>query len=456
LFFAGGCKVGPNYEPPKPETPPAWVGPTPPAAAAEEPNIARWWQVFRDDTLVSLVNRAFQSNLDVKLAESRIRQARASRGVVSAGLGPTVDATGSFRRSQSPGLAGTGEPGPTTNLFQTGLDAAWEFDVFGGTRRSIEAAEADWQAAIEARRDTLVTLASEVTLDYVQLRTLQQRIVIAQRNLKAQQHSADLTRQRFEGGFVSGLDVANADVLVATTAAQVPLLESSARQAIYALSILLGQEPGALLAELAPTAEIPVAPPAVPLTVPSDLLRRRPDVRQSEVQIRAATARIGVATADLFPKVSLSATAGLQSAHSGSLFESNNRFWSLGPSVSWTFFDTGRILSNVEVEKALQEQSILTYRQTVLNALGEVENALIASAKEQEHREQLTRAVAASRKAVDLSTTLYTQGQTDFLSVLDAQRSLYSSEDALAQSTGTVSNNLIALYKALGGGWEAQ
>ncbi len=456
LVLVGGCLVGPNYKPPQTPMPAGWVGPTPPPATAEDQNLARWWIVFRDPTLIDLVDRSFRSNLDLQLAESQIRQARAARGVAFAGLGPTVDATGSFRRGQSPGLGGTG-PGPTTNLFQAGLDAVWEFDLFGGTRRNIEAAEADWQAAIEARRNTLVTLASEVSLDYIQLRTLQQRIVIAQRNLTVQKHSADLTRQRFEGGFVSGLDVANADAQVATTAAVIPSLEAAARQTIYALSLLTGQEPGALVEELTPASDIPLAPPAVPATVPSDLLRRRPDIRQSEAQIHAATARIGVATADLFPIVSLSsATIGFQSSSTGSLFQGNNRFWSLGPSASWTIFDTGRILSNIEVEKALQEQSILAYRQTVLNALGEVENALIASAKEQEHRAQLTLAVTANRKAVDLSTTLYTQGQTDFLSVLDAQRSLYLSEDALVQSTGAVSTDLIALYKALGGGWEAE
>jgi outer membrane protein, multidrug efflux system len=456
LLFIGGCMVGPDYKPPQTQVPPVWAGPTPPPPSIEDQNVAQWWGVFHDANLTGLIGRAFSSNLDLKLAESRIRQARAARGVAFSGLGPSVDATGSFRRSQGPGPAVTNQPGPTTNLFQTGLDAAWEFDIFGGTRRSIEAAEADWQAAIEARRNTLVTLASEVSLDYVQLRTLQQRIVIARRNLTAQQHSADLTRQRFQGGFVSGLDVANGDALVATTAAQIPLLESSVRQTIYALSLLLSLEPGALLEELTPASEIPIAPPGVPATVPSDLLRRRPDIRQSEASIHGATARIGVATADLFPRVSLASSVGLQSPSTGSLFQGNNRFWSLGPSVTWTIFDTGRILSNIEVEKALQEQSILSYRQTVLNALGEVENALIASAKEQEHRQQLTQAVAANRKAVDLSTTLYTQGQTDFLSVLDAQRSLYSSEDALAQSTGTVSTNLISLYKALGGGWEAE
>jgi outer membrane protein, multidrug efflux system len=456
LLFVGGCMVGPDFKPQRMEVPAAWAGPTPPPATAEEASLAGWWAVFHDAALTGLIDRAFQSNLDLRLAEARVWQARAARGVAFAGLGPSLDAIGSFRRDQSPGLASVGNsPGPTTNLFQTGLDAAWEFDIFGGTRRDIEAAEADWHAAIEARRNILVTLSAEVTLDYVQLRTYQQRIAIAQRNLKTQQHSAEITRQRFEGGFVSGLDVANANAQVATTAAQIPLLESSARQMIYALSILLGAEPGALLAELSPTAEIPVAPPAVPATVPSGLLERRPDIRQSEAQIHAATARIGVATADLFPRVSLSASAGFQNAHSNTLLEARNRLWSLGPSATWNVFDTGRVLSNVEVEKALQEQSILTYRQTVLNALGEVENALIASAKEQEHREQLAQAVAANRKAVDIATTLYTQGQTDFLSVLEAQRSLYASEDALTASTGTVATNLVSLYKALGGGWDA-
>jgi NodT family efflux transporter outer membrane factor (OMF) lipoprotein len=307
---------------------------------------------------------------------------------------------------------------------------------------------------VENRHDVLVTLTAEVARNYVELRTYQQRIAIARKNLQAQKHSADLTRERFEAGFVSGLDVANADAQVATTEAQIPLLESSARQTIYALSVLIDREPGALIQDLSDTAEIPAAPPSVPVGVPSDLLRRRPDIRRAEAEIHAATAQIGVATADLFPKVSIGGSIGWRAADTGSLFNPLSRFWSLGPSVTWNLFQTGRTLSNIELQRALEEQSVLTYRQTVLTAIQEVENALIASAKEQEHRKSLQAAVAANRKAAELATQLYTAIQTEFLNVLSAQRSLYSSEDSLAQSTRTMAIELIALYKALGGGWE--
>jgi len=459
----GGCIVGPNYKPPQTRVPDAWTGPTEAAGAEQKAaaakDIVQWWTTFGDPTLTSLVERAVKSNLDLKQAESRILQARAARGIVTAGLWPSVQATGSFTRSRSAATtASTGPPsgtsgGTTRNLYQAGLDAAWELDIFGGVRRDVEAANADVLAAVEDRRNVLVTLTAEVALNYVDLRGFQQQIVIAQDNLKAQQHSAELTRRRFQGGFVSALDVANADAQVATTASQIPLLESSARQTIYNISVLVGLEPAALSEELSPVSVIPVTPPTVPVGVPSDLLRRRPDIRRAEAQIHAATARIGVATADLFPKVSLSGTGGFQGSQSNALTNWNNRFWSFGPSASWQVFDAGRIGSNIELQKALEEQSFITYQQTVLTALQDVENALIASSKEQEHRDRLIEAVTASRKAVDLATRLYTEGQTDFLNVLAAQRTLYTSEDALVQSNRTVSTNLVALYKALGGGW---
>lgn len=451
-----GCTVGPDYKPPQTRVPAGWSGPTE-AAGAEQAavkNIAQWWTVFGDPALSSLVERAAKSNLDLKQAESRILQARAARGIVTAGLWPSVGATDSFTRSRS--AAATTSTGTQRNLYQAGLDAAWELDIFGGVRRDVEAANADVLAAVEDRRNVLVTLTAEVALNYVDLRGFQQQIVIAQDNLKAQQHSAELTRQRFQGGFVGALDVANADAQVATTASQIPVLESSARQTIYNISVLVGLEPAALSEELSPASMIPVAPPTVPVGVPSDLLRRRPDIRRAEAQIHAATARIGVATADLFPKVSLSGTEGFQGSQSNALTNWNNRFWSIGPSASWQVFDTGRIGSNIELQKAIEEQSFITYQQTVLTALQDVENALIASSKEQEHRDRLTEAVTANRKAVDLATRLYTEGQTDFLNVLNAQRSLYASEDALVQSNRTVSTNLVALYKALGGGWSEE
>jgi multidrug efflux system outer membrane protein len=449
-----GCLVGPDYQPPQMQVPAAWTGPTSAQPTPVEiQDLVHWWTTFNDSVLTSLVNRAASSNLDLKLAEARIRQSRAARGIAVAGLGPTVTASGDLVRSRTAITTGNRTQGNISNLYQTGLDSAWELDIFGGTRRNIEAADADLLATVEDRRDVLVTLTAEVALNYIDLRAIQQRIDIARKNLKAQEHTADLTHQRFEAGFVGRLDVANADAQVATTASTIPLLESSARQAIYNLGILLGQDPAALLEELTPAAAIPATPPEVPAGLPTDMLRRRPDIRRAEAQIHSATARIGVATADLFPKFALSGAVGFRSNQFSSWVDWVNRFWSVGPSASWQVFTSGAVRSNIKYQEALQEQSVIAYQQTVLTALQDVENALIASAKEADHLKALAEAVAANRQAVELSTQLYTQGQIDFLNVLNAQRSLFVSEDALVQSTGNVSTNLVALYKALGGGW---
>jgi len=456
LGLSSGCMVGPDFRKPDPGMPETWIA-SPLPEAAVEADLASWWTAFEDKTLISLVARALESNLDLKLAESRIRQARAARGIAASGMGPELDAAGSFRRSQSPGSPGPwgGDlEGPLTNQYQAGFDASWELDIFGGVRRGIEAADAVLQASVETRRDVLVILTAEVAAAYTDLRSFQQRTAVARQNLKAQEHSARLTRRRFEFGFASGLDVANAEAQVATTAAQIPLLEASARQSIYGLGVLLGREPSELLKELSPPSLIPSAPPSAPVGVPSDLLRRRPDIRRAEAEIHSATARIGVATADLFPRFFIFGSAGYQARDTSAWFDPVSLFWSFGPSISWPVFSSGRIRSNIEVQKALEEQAVLSYRKTVLIALQEVESVLIALEKEQERRKALVVAVASSEKAVELATKLYTEGQTDFLNVLQAQRSLFVSEEALVLSTRTVSTNLIALYKALGGGWD--
>jgi NodT family efflux transporter outer membrane factor (OMF) lipoprotein len=460
MVFSGCTAVGPDFQAPNADVPAAWTHPALAGAAASASaatvDLARWWTGFHDPVLASLVQRAVDANLGLKQAEARLRQARASRRVAAAGYGPTLDTTGSSRHSRGAGTPGGDGRPDASNQYQAGFDASWELDLFGGTRRAVEAADADVQASEDARRDVLVTLVADVARGYVELRTSQQRLEIAKANLAAQQRSVELTRRRQQQGFTSGLDLANAEAQVATTSAQIPAMETSVLQAIHGLSVLLAREPGALAVELSTTAAIPVAPPDVPAGVPSDLLRRRPDIRQAEAGIHAATARIGVATADLYPKFSISGAIGRQAVHTGDLLDPVSRFWSLGPSVSWSLFDSGRVRSQVELEKALQEQSVLAYRQTVLTALQEVEDALVAAAKEQERRRALTDAVTASRKAVELSTALYGAGETDFLSALIAQRALLAAEDALVQSTGTTSTQLIALYKALGGGWEAR
>lgn len=255
---------------------------------------------------------------------------------------------------------------------------------------------------------------------------------------------------------MGSLDVAYADAQVATTASQIPQLEAAAQQTIYNLSVLLGLEPTALLKELSPTNSIPAAPPEVPMRIPSEVLRRRPDIRRAEAQIHSTTARIGVAIGDLFPKFNLTGSVNFQNNQLHSLINQENRFWTVGPAVDWQIFSAGRVHSNIELQKALRDETVLAYQKTVLIALRDVENALVAYAKEHERRESLMEAVTANRKAVELATQLYTLGQTDFLNVLDAQRSLFASEDALVQSTRNLSTNLVALYKALGGGWDSE
>ncbi len=471
LTLMTGCAVGPDFKPPEADVPAAWVGVDSPPTAAVSATIGtplectQWWNSFHDPQLVSLVERAIAANLDLRQATARIRQARAARGVGAAAFWPSVDSFAAYTRTGVGGTAGgAGDSGSSggsigrgsreTDLFQAGLDAAWELDFFGGSRRTVEALDADLDAAVEDRRDVLITLTSEVALNYLTLRGLQEQIGIARDNLEAQEKTVEITRTRFEAGFVSGLDVANARAQAATTASQIPTLESDASATIHALSLLLGLEPNALLDELQGETPIEPVPPEVPIGLPSDLIRRRSDIRRVEAQIHAATARVGVATADLFPRFSLTGSLSFSGDTLSSMASWSSRVWSVGPSMQWLIFDAGRIRWNIELQKAIQEQTLLAYRQTVLTALKEVESSLVAYAKEQEHRQLLEEAVSQNRKAVGLAKELYSAGQTDFLNVLSAQGALFLSEEALARSTRTLSLNLVALYKALGGGWE--
>ena len=478
-----GCAVGPDYRRPETKVPDNWNGQevvtkdTPSKTTTDPVALAEWWQAFNDPSLSALVEMAIRANLDLRLAEARIRQARASLGVAGGAFWPEVDATALYQRSHSSiasispssgGSSGGGTGGssggvssegvsitPFRELFQVGLDASWEIDIFGGIRRNIEAAGADLRAAVEDRRDVLITLVGDVGSNYINLRGFQQQIEIARKNLEAQKHNANIIQKRHDAGFVGGLDVANAWAQVATTEATIPIFESSARAAIYSLGVLLGRPPAALEKDLVKESPIPPTPPEIPVGLPSELIRRRPDIRRAEAQLHSATARIGVATADLFPKFSLTGSFGISSSDLTKLGNlANSKFWSFGPSVTWPIFAGGRLWWNVKVQDALAEQALLTYKKTVLTALKDVETALVAYAKQQETRKSLSEAVVNNRKAVELAMTLYLAGKSDFLNVIIAQRSLFNTEDALAQSIRTVDTNLIALYKALGGGWE--
>jgi NodT family efflux transporter outer membrane factor (OMF) lipoprotein len=454
LLMIAGCTVGPNYQAPQPQLPAAWAPPAttqpttaPSMTVAEPTDVGAWWRTFNDPVLDGLIHEAIASNLNIRQAEARIRQARASRRGTASGLWPNADVSAGYRRS------GSGDR--SNDLYQGGLDASWELDIFGGTRRSIESADASIQAAIEDLRDAMVTLTSEVALNYIDLRGLQRQIAIARNNLVLQRRSYDLTRQRAAAGFVSALDTANAEASVASTEAQIPLLESAVRQTIYNISVLLGKQPTAMLDQLTPVQRIPSPPAVVPVGLPSELLRRRPDIRRAEANLHAATANVGVAVSDLYPRFFINGSAGTSGDRVRSLFNWNSVTYSIGPNVSWPIFTAGRVRAGIDVQQAVREQSLQAYEQSILIALSDVESSLVAYQKEQEHRASLEAAVAANRRALDLSTQLYTAGNTDFLNVLTAQRSLYATEDALVQSDRTIATNLIGLYKALGGGWEA-
>lgn len=463
-LLLAGCAVGPDFHRPRVAVPSAWQGLsdnatlTQPSITTGQPaQLVAWWQNFDDPILTSLVERAIASNLDLRQAEARIRQARASRGIAVSGLFPEIDASAGYTRSRSSNTSsGSSTALPARDLFQVGLDASWELDIFGGTRRSVEAAQANLQAAVEDRRDVLISLVAEVGVNYVSLRGFQQQILIARHNLETQKHTAAITNKRFEAGFVSRLDAANANALVATTESQIPLLESAAQAAIYSLSVLLGLQPATLAEELISVQPIPTTPPEIPAGLPSDLIRRRPDIRRAEAGLHASTASIGVAVADLFPKFSLTGSFGSLSTDLGSLSNWSSRYWSYGPTVTWPIFTAGRIRWNIELQKAIREEDLAAYEQTILTALKDVETALVAYAKDQERIRSLGVAVENNRSAVDLSTRLYVAGKSDFLNVLIAQRSLNTSEEALVQSTRTLATDLIALYKALGGGWEEE
>lgn len=458
-----GCKVGPDYAAPEQPMPASWARSGTRGVDAMSQPVVEWWKTLNDPALDALVEQAVAGNLDLQVAAARVREARAQRGVVAADRYPNVNVNASYERSRASVNDGRfGDGGGAgfiqsrdQDSFEAGFDARWEVDIFGGVARSVEAADADIASAEESRRDVLVTLLAEVARNYVEVRGFQQRLDIARRNIDAQRATVDVAQAKFDAGLTSQLDVAQAKSQLAVTQSQVPVLMTGRDQAVHRIGVLLGREPGALIRDFETVREIPDAPAAVPVGLPADLLRRRPDVRQAERDLAGATARIGVATADLFPRMTLTGALGQRSEDLSRLFESGSTFWALSPSVSWPIFEGGRIKANIRVAEAREAQALAQYQQSVLGALEEVENALVAFGNERDRWQALQSAVQESRLAVDLANERYSQGVVDFLSVLDSQRRLYVVEDELVQSDRAVTVNLIAIYKALGGGWES-
>jgi outer membrane protein, multidrug efflux system len=458
---AAGCAVGPDYHSAPGTAPASWSSPVVGGLDAKASPPQSWWTSFNDTELDSLIQRAAQSNLDLRVAEARLRQARAIRGGSAADFAPAVDASASAaraRQSKNQPFFGALPLPPNFpfeySVYQVGFDASWEIDLFGGKRRALEAATADWQGAIEARNDAMVSLSAEVARNYIELRGTQRRLDIARRNLDLQREELDLTRALLQGGMATDLDVSRTAALLADIVAAIPPLETAQTASMNALAVLLDRPPGDLAGELAPSA-VPGAPPKVPIGLPSDLLRRRADVRRAERQLAAETARIGVAKSNWFPKFSLMGDIGQESVSVSNWFEPGSRFWSIGPSVQWNALDFGRVRAQVRAQTAVQEAALATYEKTVLTSLQEAENAIVAYAQEQNRHRALADAAAENRRTLDLADGMYKNGRVNFLDVLDARRSLYESEDQSALSDQAVAVDLIALYKALGGGWES-
>jgi NodT family efflux transporter outer membrane factor (OMF) lipoprotein len=476
-----GCTMGPDFKSPGWASPETWFSQPPKPVASTpvaEPIDPNWWTLFHDDQLTTLEDHVATENLDVQVATIRLAESRAQLGIVAADAYPNFEGNASYERqkpsnngtfsglgSAATGSEANGALGQTTggakgsaigaiDIYQFGFDTTWELDLWGKVRRSVEAANASVTATAEAQRDTLLSSLAEVARDYLQLRGTQARLQIAHDNLKSAQQSQELTRQRAEGGVTTDLDVANASAQVATFASQIPPLEQQERQLINALSLLLGQPPQALAAELTTARPVPPVPPLIPVGLPSELARRRPDIREADAQLHAATATIGVADANFYPSFTLTGSVGLQALQPWTLFNLNSRQYAFGPSINIPIFEGGRLKATLALRKDQEKEAAVVYQRTVLNAWHEIDNSLTAYQSEQRRRDQLKQAVAQNERAVSLAQSRYQEGVSDFLQVLDAQRELFLTQQALADSTTAVDTDLVAIYKALGGGWE--
>ncbi|MEA1968233.1 MAG: efflux transporter outer membrane subunit [Thermodesulfobacteriota bacterium] len=451
--FTGCVPVGPNYIKMEPEAPEKWQsqlqrGLTPYPLNHE--TLAMWWTILNDEILSSLEERAVKGSLDLKEARARVCEARARRGISQAGFFPLLDASSSAAHQRTSKNSNTGDE---SKFYDAGFDAGWELDIFGGIERLNETAQANLDATIENFHDVLVSLLAEVALNYVEVRTYQARLAVALANVRSQEDTWRLNQSRYKAGIINELAVQQSLYNIQRTHSQIPALQTGLAAAKNRIAVLLGQNPGSVHQELFKDMPIPVLPENIAVGVPAETLRQRPDIRYAERVLAARTAMIGQATAELYPKFSLSGTIGLESLSPGDLLTFDSRKWSIGPGIVWNIFDAGAIRQNIKVQSALQEQALIHYETTVLRALEEVENVLVAYVKEQCRCEFLTAATVTSKRAYELAMDQYNAGIIEFTSVLDAQRSLQSFQDQLAQCRGAVTSNLIRLYKALGGGW---
>lgn len=449
-LLLSGCAVGPDYQTPDMPLSSHWRNANA-DTPSRPPELAFWWKKLGDPLLNQLVQDAIANNLDVRTSKAKVREARASYRQANGALFPTLDGSGSATRSKTAGSNGTS--GTVGNLFKAGFDAGWELDLFGANRRASEAAKYGLDAAEEELRATLLTLIGDVTTNYVQARGYQARIALARRTAASQDETAKLTRNRFQVGSSSGLDVANAEGQAASTAANIPTLQTALAASVHRLGVLTGREPTALTDRMSKSAGIPTPRLPIPTGVPATVLLARPDVRLAERQLAQSTARIGAAEAAKYPAVSLTGSIATSAAEFGDLGKNSSISWSFGPSLSVPVFNAGKLAAAADVARAQRDQSFLAYKASVLGALEDVENALVGFSQERIRLRSLQKSTDSYRNAASLSQSLYQTGAVSFLDVLDSERSLYSAEDSLIQSKVLLTTYYISLQKALGGGW---
>jgi NodT family efflux transporter outer membrane factor (OMF) lipoprotein len=463
LLAAGGCSVGPKYTKPDTAVDSAggWREQGDPHLDTRAQVDGQWWKGFHDPTLDRLVDIAYKQNLPLQVAGLRIVESRAQLAVATGNQWPQIQAL--FASATAVGLSqdAANVKGFDRNYldYQLGFDAVWELDFWGKYRRGVEAAKASLLATVGDYYFALVSLTAEVARTYVVARTFEELIAESEENVKVQEEGLKIAQARFKGGATSELDVTQAITLLESTRATIPSLQASLQQARNALSTLLGQPPGSADALLEGPKAIPKAPDTVAVSVPAEMLRRRPDIRSAEFSAAAQCARVGVAQADLYPSFALFGSIGFEATSTGSssgkLFDGNNLFYSIGPRIRWPFLNYGRIKNAVRVEDARFEQALVGYRDTVLKAAQEVEDALAGFLNAQQGAVLGQRSVDAAQRSVRIAVVQYREGAVDYQRVLDAERSLLQQQTSLTQTTSTVATSVIALYKALGGGWES-
>jgi len=446
------CAVGPNYH--APETKAAEKFDNIEPTYSTEQGTAAFWQTFADSELDKLVNEALSSNHDLRIALTRVREARALRRDAAFDLAPSITAGGGYTKSRTSATATLPGASRESEYYDAGFDAFWELDFFGGVRRGVEAGNAELGAEEASMRDAQVIVTAEVTRTYFELRGQQQQLDVARRNVSNQQSTLDLAQVRLDAGSGTEFDTARAQAQLSATLGTIGPLEAAVARSIHRLSVLVGREPGALRAELAPPQNLPPLPGIVPVGDPAGLLRRRPDIRVAERELAGATARIGVAVADLFPRVTFTGSAGYVAGSSGALGDRGTDAYVLAPGLSWGIFDFGHVQARIGAAKWRKEGALLRYEQTVLQALEETEDSLVTHARARDRLVHDEAAVRASNTAAGLARVRYENGASDFLQVLDAERTLLESEDRLARSRTEAAPSLIAVYKSLGGGWE--